>query len=129
MRRGTGSSEKDRLDAILKRKAEEGVSIYIMLWNEPPSLMDNMCALPLPRAPLHAAGPCLSLLACEAAAARSGTNEQILRALHPSIKVCQSLPTTRLALARRSVPPPVSCCSDHAAPSRVVATTLRRLVL
>ena len=89
MRRGTGSSDKDRLDAILKRKAEEGVSIYIMLWNEPPSLMDNMCALPLPRAPLHAAGPCLSLLACEAAAARSGTNEQILRALHPSIKVCQ----------------------------------------
>ena len=56
MRRGTASSEKDRLDAILKRKAEEGVSIYIMLWNEPPSLMDNMCALPLPRAPLHAAG-------------------------------------------------------------------------
>ena len=103
MRRGTGSSEKDRLDAILKRKAEEGVSIYIMLWNEPPSLMDNMCALPLRRAPLHAAGPCLSLLACEAAAARSGTNEQILRALHPSIKVGLPKPTYYAPRPRSSI--------------------------
>lgn len=56
-RRTSPRLEKDRLDNILKRKAQEGVKIYILLWDETNLVMNN----------------------------HSGANKKYVESLHPNI--------------------------------------------
>jgi phospholipase D1/2 len=59
---GEALPEYWRVDNLLKRKAEEGVRIYILLWNEPLPFVNNF----------------------------SREAENTLQALHPNIKVVRA---------------------------------------